>query len=92
MVAGAWRVLYCQFKKTNMSTVIIYRANAKTQRLAEYNKRANVVFDNAIDPKDKATLEELKRKLKKAADEGTDAEFKAAQKQYDEFVDKLKSK
>lgn len=49
-------------------------------------------LENDVDPKDKATIKDLKAALKKAADEGTEAEFKAAQKAYDDFMDKIASK
>jgi len=44
---------------------------------------------NDVSPMDKATLRELKAKLDKAVGK-SEAEFKAAQKQYDDFVAKLK--
>lgn len=59
---------------------------------AKFNAVYNETKENAIDPKDKATLEELKRKLAKAAEEDDDAAFKAAQKQYDDFLDKIETK
>lgn len=54
---------------------------------------------NDLDPKDKATILQLRERLRAAADEMDDhpgipkyeAAFKAAQKQYDDFMDKVKS-
>lgn len=57
-------------------------------------------MDNDLDPKDRATVKELKEKLAKASDEMDDhpgaasyeAAFKAAQKQYDDFLDTVGTK
>jgi hypothetical protein len=67
--------------------VKIFR-NAKPKFNAVYNEAK----ENAIDPKDKATLDDLKRKLAKASEEDNDAAFVAAQKQYDDFLDKIATK
>jgi hypothetical protein len=75
---------------------IFRKTNDKPRCNAVYNEAK----ENAIDPKDKATLEDLKRQLAKAADDMDDHEgapkyeaaFKAAQKQYDDFMDKIATK
>lgn len=60
--------------------------NAKTnERKPQFSE-----LENAIADSDKAKLKELKAKLEKAAD-GTDEEFKKAQKAYDDFMDTVKS-
>jgi len=75
---------------------IFRKTNDKPRCNAVYNEAK----ENDIDPKDKATLEDLKRQLAKAADEMDDHEgaasfkaaFVAAQKQYDDFLDKIATK
>lgn len=99
MVADVWRVLYLQFKKINMSTVTVYRANAKMKRNAEYKTCINRVLSNAMSPADKQKAEQLKAAYQKAfdasaADENNtslETAYQKAKDAYEKFLDSVKS-
>ena len=59
-------------------------------RAAQIAAREAYSKENAIADSDKAKLKQLKAQLEKAAD-GTDEEFKKAQKAYDDFMDTVKT-
>ena len=79
-----------------MSDIRIFR---KIPKVKKTNAIINFEIENDLDPKDKATIRDLRAKLEKASDEMDDHEgapkyeaaFKAAQKAYDDFLDKVKS-
>jgi hypothetical protein len=82
-----------------MSTVIIFRANAKMKRNAEYKTCINRVLSNAMSPADKQKAEQLKAAYQKAfdasaADENNaslETAYQKAKDAYEKFLDSVKS-
>lgn len=82
-----------------MSTVTIYRANAKMRRNAECKTCMNRVLSNAMSPADKQKAEQLKAAYQKAfdapaADEDNaskEAAYQKAKAAYESFLDSVKS-